>query len=169
MSTCIIVIDTSYLLELFAVPEFCDEISVAEVKRRFKGAVQQKAIMYVPLPCLFELANHIADVRDGTRRKSLADSLVSTVESCASDGAPWLITPFDVIDTFPKLCRAFAGDYVSMGIGLTDTFTIREALRLKKKYNGPLYRVHIWTKHRTLKAYEPDTEPEAFLGGMSSS
>jgi hypothetical protein len=168
MSTSIIVIDTSYLLELFAVPEFCDVTSVAEVKRRFEMAVEEKAILYVPLPCLFELANHVADIRDGNRRKSLADFLVRTVESCASEGIPWLVTPFDMNDTLPKLCRAFAGDYVSRGIGLTDTFTILEALRLKKKYNGPQYRVHIWTKDRHLKACEPDTEPEAFLGGISS-
>ena len=164
MSTCIIVMDTSYLLELFAVPGFCSKASVAEVKKRFERAVQEKASIYVPLPCLFELANHVADVKDGGRRKILADSLVSTVESCTSKGAPWIITPFDMGNALPRPCRAFAADYAPRGIGLTDAFTIGEALRLKKKYNGPRYCVHIWTKDHALKACEPDTEAEPFLG-----
>ncbi|MBF0530219.1 MAG: hypothetical protein HQK55_13295 [Deltaproteobacteria bacterium] len=158
MKTCLIVMDTSYLDELYAVPEKSSKAVNTEARKRFALAVRQKARFFVPLPCLFELANHIAHISDGNRRKNLADSLVKTIEQCVSNCEPWIITPYDMIEALPKLCRAFADEYVAQGIGLTDTYIIQEARRLKRIYNKPPYRVHIWTKDHALKACEPDLE-----------
>lgn len=40
---------------------------------------------------------------------------------------------------------------------------IEEARRLKRKYNQPGDRVHIWTKDKKLKSHEPDAEPEPLV------
>jgi len=37
-------------------------------------------------------------------------------------------------------------------------------MRLKEKYKKYNHLVHIWTKDKGLKAYEPDTEENPFVG-----
>jgi hypothetical protein len=69
LSRSILVIDTSYLLELFRVPGHSEEKVICEIRTRYEQAIKDKAMLFVPLPCIFELGNHIADVRDETRRK----------------------------------------------------------------------------------------------------
>jgi len=73
--TAIFVIDTSYLLELFEVPKSSDPQAVTEVRKRYAEAVEGSARLFVPLPCLLELANHIADVPQGDLRHRLANNL----------------------------------------------------------------------------------------------
>ncbi|HYO70657.1 MAG TPA: hypothetical protein VEU33_31720 [Archangium sp.] len=57
-------------------------------------------------------------------------------------------------------CDVYAQEMAEQGIGLSDTSLIEQARRLRKKYNQPGDRVHIWTKDRRLKAHERDAEPE---------
>jgi hypothetical protein len=59
-----------------------------------------------------------------------------------------------------RQCDVYAQEMAEQGIGLSDTSLIEEARRLRKKYNQPRDRVHIWTKDRRLKTHEPDAEPE---------
>ncbi len=49
-------------------------------------------------------------------------------------------------------------------IGLVDTFTITEAIRLKEHFRNLSARVHIWTKDHQLKSHEPDADAERYLG-----
>ena len=163
MSIAVYVIDTSYLLELFQVPTFSDSVSISEVKNSFDNAIMNKSRFYVPLPCIFEFADHIADVKNGSVRNRIADSFYKTVKNCVEDGKPWIITSID-IEELTQLCDNFANQYVLQCIGLTDTTIISEAYRLKKKFSGLGYTVHIWTKEKKIKSYEPDTEEDPFLG-----
>jgi hypothetical protein len=165
----IYVVDTSYLLELFAVPTFYDTDSRNEIMARFAQAAQKGAMLFVPLPCIFELADHINDVKDGSVRKTLAQKLYETIKRSLEKRSPWIITPSitdELLKGFSESCREFAEYNASRGIGLTNCFVANEANRIKKKYSGGNqdYRVHIWTKHRNLKALEPDGEPESFTG-----
>jgi len=61
------------------------------------------------------------------------------------------------------LLRVFSGEFAQQKIGLTDASIIAEARRLKSKY-GKEARVHIWTKDVRLKAHEPNSESDAFVG-----
>ncbi|HEY4273500.1 MAG TPA: hypothetical protein VGM65_15990 [Candidatus Udaeobacter sp.] len=68
----IYVFDTSYLLELSdcgrnAIPKVRDRI-----REMFEAAVKVGARFVVPLPCLFELGDHIADVPHEIKRNELA-------------------------------------------------------------------------------------------------
>ena len=61
------VIDTSYLLELFAVPGCSTEEAVVEIRNRAARAARKGARLYVTIPSVYELAEHISDIRDGNR------------------------------------------------------------------------------------------------------
>lgn len=159
------VIDTSYLLELYAVPGHSTQEAVDEIRRRFKDAVKQNARLYVTVPSIYELANHIADVSNGNARWSLAEGLQDAILSSIDEGVPWTIIPSQELSALKKLIASFADNHVLEGIGLSDSTLIDEAHRLKRTtYRGSAWRVHIWTKDKKLKAREPDKEPHAYLG-----
>ena len=164
MSIAVYVIDTSYLLELFKVPNYSNTSSITEITDRFKNAIINKSRFFVPLPCIFELGNHIADVRKGSIRKKLADSFYKTIKSCVEENGPWIIIPSASIDRLTQLCKNFSENFVIEKVGLTDTAVIIEANRLKEKYSSFHYKVHIWAKDSSLKAREPDTEENPFMG-----
>lgn len=165
--TPIYVVDTSYLLELFAVPSFYDENSRQEISSRFAQAMQQQCMLFIPLPCIFELADHINDVDDGSLRRKLAQKLHETIKKSLEKRTPWIITPSvteDLLKSFSACCQDFAEQYAGQGIGLTDCFVSGEAHRIKQRFAGLNYQVHIWTKDDKLKAHEPDSEPGSFTG-----
>ena len=168
MSVTALVVDTSYLLELLKVPDRFEPTVSAGVKQRFSAAIAADHRLYVPFAVVFELANHIALVRDGSARKRLADKLATTVRSCIENDTPWIITPasenilYDLSELL-RLCDVYAQELAVQGIGLSDTSIIEEARRLKRKYNHPTDRVHIWTRDRKLKSHEPDTESEPLV------
>ncbi len=159
------VIDTSYLLELFAVPGHSTKEARDKIKIRIAAAAQSGARLYVTVPSIYELANHISHVSDGKVRRSLAKKVKKDVLSSLDEGAPWTIIPAQQLDTFRNLIVSFVDNHVIQGIDLSDSTLIDEARRLKDTtYRGPGWRVHIWTKDKNLKALEPDNEPRAYLG-----
>ena len=167
----VLVIDTSYLLELYRVPDFFDADCADEIKTRFFEAISRRSRLYVPFPVVFEVANHIVDVRDGTIRRRLAERFAADVRSSVESEAPWIIIPADKGDVmlglaeFLDLCHRYATEFAPQQVGLTDTSLIVEAARLKReRYAHASQKVHIWTKDKRLKAHEPDTEPDPYLG-----
>ena len=169
MNPPVYLIDTSYLLELFAVPGCSTKADVAEVRRRVKVAAKNGARLYVTVPCIYQLASHISDVPDGNLRVSLAGKMRDSVLSSLDEGMPWTVLPSRKSCWLREAVAGFADTYVCEGIDLTDGTLIDEARRLSQSsYRGPEWRVHIWTKDRKLKAREPDTEADAFLGRSSA-
>ena len=159
------VIDTSYLLEIFAVSGHSTKEARDEIKIRIAAAAQSGARLYVTVPSIYELANHISHVSNGNIRRSLAEQVRDTVLSSLDLGTPWTIIPSQQLTTFKNLIVSFVKDHVIQGIGLSDSTLIDEAHRLKRnRYQRRSWRVHIWTKDKTLKAREPDNEPRAYLG-----
>lgn len=159
------VIDTSYLLEIFAVPSHSTKEARDEIKNRIAAAAKSGARLYVTIPSIYELANHISHVSNGNVRRSLAEKVRDTVLSSLDNGTPWTIIPSQQLDTFKNLIVSFVNNHVIQDIDLSDSTLIDEAHRLKDTtYRGPGWRVHIWTKDKKLKAQEPDNEPRAYLG-----
>lgn len=158
------VIDTGYLVEFFEVPGHSNAEARQEVLARLRAAIRVGHRLYVPLSCLFELGNHIAQVDDGTARRAIAHTVRRTVRTSVEDGTPWIITPAVAIEALPALLDSFADRYVDEQVGLTDTQVIEIAHGLKEQFRQML-RVHIWTTDNALKAREPDREPDPFVGG----
>jgi hypothetical protein len=152
MSATIYVIDTSYLLELFGCGRDSSKQTSEEVRKRFKDANKAGGRFFVPLPCLFELGNHIADVGHDNLRERLVDRFVSTVKTSLEANKPWTITPTGSPDiVLPKLLERFAPAAARQKIGLVDVFTWDEAVRLKTRLARIKARVHIWTNDRGLE------------------
>lgn len=159
------VIDTSYLLEIFAVPGHSTKEARDAIRSRIAAAAKSGARLYVTVPSIYELANHISHISDGNARRSLAEQVRDTILTSLDQGTPWTIIPSHQLDTFKKLIVSFVDNHVIQGIDLSDSTLIDEARRLnRERYGGPGWRVHIWTKDKKLKALEPDNEPRAYLG-----
>ena len=163
--TPVYVVDTSYLCELFAVPHYSTAEAISEVRKRFAVAVEAGTRLYVSLPAIFELAGHIADVPDGRSRRTLSMKLRDTAVSSIREGHPWNLLPALDRSAVERLINGFVEHSGEEGMSLVDTTLIDEAKRLRQTtYRGQAWRVHIWTKDQRLKAREPDSEPNAFIG-----
>lgn len=169
----LIVVDTSYLLELFRVPRCSDPDAFASVFSKFEQADGVNAQLFVPLPVLFELGNHIADVKDGGPRYRLVGELVGAVGVWLSgESAFTIVSSMDDARTVEDFCCALKGltdrfaELAPYRHGLTNTAVAQEAARLKDRHpSGSVKKVlvHIWTRDRRLKALEPDAEAVAFV------
>jgi hypothetical protein len=166
------IVDTSYLLELYRVPGNFEEAAHAIIVDRFSGHIASGGRLYVPVPVIFEFANHIADVSDGMIRRDLATRLRSAVQTSLDKQSPWIILPmksekilWDLTEALLDLCGSFAGEYASQGIGLTDAAIIdfAKAVASTRGNQFPRPAVHIWTRDNALKAREPDSEEHAFV------
>lgn len=71
----IIVLDTSYLLELYKVDGNYQTEAHNAIVQKFRQAIESKWQFFVPVAVLFELANHIADITTFERRKYLSQKL----------------------------------------------------------------------------------------------
>lgn len=164
-----LVIDTSYLLELYKVPHRSDPKHFKPIHDLFDRAVAKEHSRFVPFPVIFEVANHIAHVKDGEERRTLAKRFVADVNSGIESPAFFTIIAqgggkvLHDLDTLFALCEKYRDEFVHRGIGLTDTTIITEAQRLKDKHRSHGYRVHIWTLDGALKAHEPDSEPDGYV------
>lgn len=159
MSVAVYVIDTSYLVELFGCGHFCNKTASAIVRERFKAANKACGRFFVPLPCLFELGDHIADVKRSGLRQQLAVKLLTTVRDSLNTRNPWTITPTGPPeDILPSLLARFVPLAARQGIGLVDTFTLNEAFRLQQSLKEYKARIHIWTNDRQFKRHEPHAE-----------
>ena len=81
MTTNAYVIDTSYLLVLFKVPNMYSPKALKEIKWRFEKAINSNSRLFVPCPCICELGNHIAQIGSGDVRREIALQLWKTVDS----------------------------------------------------------------------------------------
>ncbi len=159
------VIDTSYLLELYAIPGKSTPDAVSEIRNRLRSAAASRSPLYITVPSIYELAKHIVRIPDGNQRRRYAVHVKNDVLSSLKEGTPWNVIPSRQFDTLGQLVSSFVENHIHEGIDLTDGTVIDEARRLRQeRYKGPGWRVHIWTTDGRLKAEEPDRERNAYLG-----
>jgi predicted nucleic acid-binding protein len=167
-----VVIDTGYLVELFKIPKHFTEENAKEIKHRLEIATKERYRLYIPTPVIFELANHIAHVDDGNIRRELVNKFSKIINSCLDDKVTLFnIVPFDnsavvkeLSNNLKDFVQKFADDFSRQGLGFTDSAVLLEAQSLKNKNNC----VYIWTTDEPLKPYEPDTEPNPFIGSRKT-
>jgi hypothetical protein len=162
------VLDTGYLDELWRVESYYKDEKHAAIKDRFNVAYEAGADFIVPIPVLFELANHITQGKNADRRRLLTEQFEKSITSSLNSDLPWHIEPNETGVLFANLTDAlqasvdrFAREFAEQKISLTDTAVCLTAERFKATNNSR--RVHIWTVDRALKALEPDREPDPYL------
>lgn len=158
-------VDTSYLLEFYAVPDYSDTLAVPEVRRRFKQAWDAKDRLIVPLGCLLEYGNHVADIKNESNRMKWAKLLhqhVSEALDKTKRSRPFILTDAPELDASELLVRTWSERHVKAPRGLVDAATAEKAAQFKRDhaFGNP---VHIWTRDRRLKGVEPDHEPDPFV------
>jgi hypothetical protein len=161
----IYVVDTSYLLELYKVPGSSSAVLYEPVKERIARAIKDKAMLFIPLPCVIEFASHLADAADKQTALSIARAFKVELALSLENKGVWRVTPcYDSPRAFHDGFGTFISDHLLAGVGLCDSFTIAEATRLAEKYESFGYRVHVLTLDEALKAHEPHTEEDPFVG-----
>ena len=163
----VFVLDTGYLCEIYRVPRHHDPALSRQIRQRIRDQAADR--FFLPLGCLYQLCDHIGKVPDDELRRQLAQKFVEDVATSLSDSVPWLIVPAaDLGEGLLDLLQTYRDDPLHLRMGLTDSTVVREANRLKEQYGDSTgYRVHIWTTDSSLKAYEPDQEPDAILPATS--
>lgn len=161
------VVDTSYLVEYYKVDGHYKENSHQQIWQRFDLAIKNQNTLYIPVPIIFELANHIAHIKDGNNRQQLAERFVSDIQNSLTKDSPFNLVPcqdFQSIEELAKNLVEFSNCYAKQGLGLTDTAVYLQAEQLFHSYKRlKNYSVHIWTRDKALKALEPDSEQNPFV------
>lgn len=158
-----VVVDTSWLIELFRFPDRSIPERSADAHRRLDDALRRNVRLVLPVPVLFEAGNFVAQIRVQEVRALQAKRLLSLFD-LAAKGFPWIVplASGDEVWTRSHLhdCMTrFVAAQDKPQLGLTDAAVIYEAERLKADRLWPR-RVHIWTYEDAMKAREPDPEPE---------
>lgn len=87
------VIDTSYLLELYAIPGKSTPEAITEIRKRLLRAAESRSSLYVTVPTIYELAKHIVRIPDGNQRRRYAVHVKNDVLSSLTEGTPWNVIP----------------------------------------------------------------------------
>jgi len=167
----IIILDSSFLLELLAVPQDSTLVKTIAAKALIADAIAKNHDIYCPLSVLYEVANHIVDIKHQMIQRSIADTFKEMIDGSFSDNIPFTIIPNGdsspapkELSALPELCRVYHQN-IRQGLGLTDCTIIDVAHSLKRNYaarkkNWP---VHIWTTHAALRAMAPDAFAHQFF------
>ena len=158
-------VDTSYLLELYAVPGCFDPHAKEIVRSRFAEAWRRADRLFVPLGCLLEFGNHIADLRSPSDRekwaKLLHDRVVEALDPAAKQ-RQFAVVEAPLLTDLSLLVSDWRAKHVAAPRGLVDAATVEKA-RSEKRQRALGNPVHIWTRDRRLKGVEPDPEPDPFV------
>ena len=85
------ILDTSWLLELYRVPGYCKGSRFPRVQRETRDVIAGRGELLVTVPVLFEVANHVTHVRDGSRRRRLNERFRDDVRQSIDGFGPWTI------------------------------------------------------------------------------
>lgn len=146
-SDTVCILDTSIFCEILGVAGKSDRHreTLAELERR----VVRRETLILPLATILETGNHIAQQRDGGKRRQVAKSFVRQVRHAIEDDAPLQLTSkisqedvLAYLDRFP--------DEAMRQVGLGDLTIRHEFERQCDRHPGR--RVYIWSKDQHLQA-----------------
>ena len=83
----VVIVDTSVLLNVLDVPAFNKNRD--EIFDQFEELVDRSTSLLWPMAAVFETGDHIADIRDGRRRR-FAEKLRGQVRGALAGEAPWV-------------------------------------------------------------------------------
>ena len=147
------ILDTSWLLELYRVPGYFKASHTSRVYTETDELLDASVELFVTVPVLFEVASHITHVRDGGRRRALAERLRDDIRSSFDRESPWMIARIrsdillradDVLKLAEKFLESAGHNYSFAGISIID---------LVAQLRAPGRAVKILTFHEQLAAY----------------
>lgn len=160
----IILLDTSFLLELFGVPLDSVPEKHESALRLFQSAIEGKYNIYCTLGVLYEVANHVVDIKNAELQRKIAGAFKDMVVMAWTENVPFTVIPSsgaeEVLAQFaslPELCIKYS-ETLRQRLSLVDCTIAEAAAKLKANYieRERKWPSHIWTSHGELKSLEPD-------------
>lgn len=160
----IVLLDTSFFLELFLVPLDSVERKHEQAVELFDRAIDESYHLYCTLGVLYEVANHIVDIKNAEAQARIAMIYKEMVVLSWNTNSPFTIVPSsnsnEVLAQFaslPDLCQKYS-ESLRQRLSLVDCTIAEAAEKIKSNYLSRSRRwpAHIWTTHGELKALEPD-------------
>ena len=145
----VVIVDTSVLLNLLNVPEYNDDREA--VFEQFEELVKTGATFFLPLATVLETGGHIADVRDGRRRRRSAEVFRERVTEAINGKAPWRLVPLPDANELAEWLESFP-ERAMQGISLSDLSQMKLWESLCRKLFG--IRVRIWSLDEHLRGYD---------------
>ncbi|MDQ3632137.1 MAG: hypothetical protein M3417_12875 [Actinomycetota bacterium] len=155
MSQTMVFVDTSVLVEILAVPGKCQRSE--EIREELRDRVRAGESLLLPTAAIIETGNHIAQLRDGTQRRTLVEHFTMLLRGITSGSAPWVLNAarWDD-DLLAAICGGARGcpplpEMATQGVGAGDVSILAEA----EAYEARTARVdvRIWTLDQGLLAY----------------
>ena len=138
--TAIVIVDSSILLNILNVPGRNQHR--AEVLFDLELMIEAGDHLFIPMAAIVEVGNHIAQLPDGTLRRSSADRFVNELRKAVADDAPWKPINFPSNEEVLGWLDAFP-DSATKGIGMGDLSIRKEWEACCGRY--ALSRVRVWT------------------------
>ena len=126
------ILDTSWLLELYRVPDYFKKSRTDQIRTDTAELIEAKCELFVTVPVLFEVASHITHVRNGGRRRTLGKRLRDDITSSIDCESPWTIAtvgreilfrPQDVIHLVERFLESTGPNYSFANISIIDLAT----------------------------------------------
>jgi len=151
----VVFLDTSVLLEVLRVPGKSQQPDAVADELRSRVAAGESLLL--PTAAIVETGNHIAQLSDGTARRSRADALCTFLRATVAGDAPWALNAaiWDA-ELLAAVCDGARGcppltDMASQGIGLGDVSILAEAEAFERRVAH--VAIEIWTLDAGLAAY----------------
>ena len=149
MTSEIVILDTSVLLNVLDVPGFNQKRG--EIFQQFRALVDGGASLLLPIAAIFEAGDHIADLSDGGLRRHHAERFRDRIRKTLAGRSPWIPTRFP---DRPSLCRWLEDfpDHAMRGRGLSNLSIVGDWETACKLHQNR--RVRIWSLNTLLQSYD---------------
>lgn len=145
--SCIVLVDTSVLLNVLNVPGRNQDYEV--VLSELGELIEAGVLLFIPMAAIIETGNHIAHMDgDGRLRRQAAERFVAVIDDALKDKAPW--KPMNFPDAAHLL--GWLGEFPDSAmrkVGMGDLSIKKEWEQLCSKY--PMSRVRVWSVDEDLK------------------
>ena len=155
MNRTVVFLDTSVLVEVLGVPGKSQRPDEIRLELRERTAAGESLIL--PTASIIETGNHIAQLGNGTERRTLAERFVRVLHSTIGEAAPWVLNGarWDA-DLLTAICGGARGcpplpEMASQRVGAGDISILAEAEAYAARVTH--VEVRIWTLERLLAAY----------------
>jgi len=145
----ICLLDTSILCELLEIPDRCQ--NPEEISTEFAAKREGDETLLLPMSAIIETGNHIGHLRNGGRRRTLAEIFIRLVQQAIRGESPFTSTPFFETEALLAWLDDFP-DWVNQSSGLAD-LTIKKEFDRQCQLNR-MRRVYIWSLDRYLSSYD---------------
>jgi hypothetical protein len=151
----VVFVDTSVLVEVLRIPGKSQRPEAVQKELRERTAAGESIVL--PTAAIIETGNHIAQLENGTERRTHAEGFAKVLESTIAQEPPWVFNgaPWDK-NLLTFLCHGPGGcaplaDMASQGIGVGDVSILAEAAAYRARVAH--VDVQVWTLERGLAAY----------------